>query len=70
MNSVVITLSPEQEWMEIRNIEVFLGKVLRAELGVFDTEPAGIPELEKPYVKKILEKLDQSSKKIRSRFDY
>lgn len=61
---------PDERWIEIRNIQLTFGKFLRAELGVYDTEPAGIAELEKPYVKEILEKLGQSSKKIRSRFGY
>ncbi|NJN94914.1 MAG: hypothetical protein HC875_12840 [Anaerolineales bacterium] len=61
---------PEDRWIEIRNIQLTFGKFLRAELGIFDTEPAGIAELEKPYVKEILEKLGQSSKKIRNRFGY
>lgn len=61
---------PEERWVEIRNIQVTFGKFLRAELGVFDTEPAGIAELEKPYIKETLEKLEQSSKKNRDRFGY
>lgn len=58
----------EDKWVEIRNIQLTFGKFLRAELGVFDTVPAGIPELEKPHVQAILNKLSQSSKKVHSRF--
>jgi hypothetical protein len=61
---------PEEQWVEIRNIHVTIGKFLRAELGVFDTEPAGTPELEIPYVKDLLEKLGQRSKRVRGRFGY
>jgi len=61
---------PQERWIEIRNIQVVIGKFLRAEIGVYDTTAAGIPELEKPYVTAIIDKLHQSSKKIRSRFGY
>ncbi len=61
---------PPERWIEIRNIQIVIGKFLRAEIGVFDTTAAGTPELEKPYVKAIIEKLHQSSKQIRSRFGY
>ncbi|MEM9808985.1 MAG: hypothetical protein AAF959_27335 [Cyanobacteria bacterium P01_D01_bin.56] len=61
---------PLEQWIEIRNIQTVISKFLRAEIGVFDTTAAGIPELEKPYVKEILNKLQQSSEKIRSRFRY
>ena len=61
---------PEERWVEIRNIQVAIGKFLRAELGVYDMEPAGTPELEKPHVKEVLDKLDKSSDKIRKRFGY
>ncbi|MDX1524015.1 MAG: hypothetical protein R3264_20470, partial [Anaerolineae bacterium] len=61
---------PEDCWIEIHNIQSTIGKFLRAELGVFNTEPAGIADLEKPYVKVTLERLTQSSKKIRGRFGY
>jgi hypothetical protein len=61
---------PEERWVEIRNIQATIGKFLRAELGVFDTEAAGMPQLEKPYIQSILVKLQQSSKKNRSRFGY
>jgi len=61
---------PEEKWAEIRNIQATIGKFLRAELGVYDTEAAGSPELEKSYIKAIIERLNQSSKKIRSRFGY
>ncbi len=61
---------PEEQWIEIRNVHVTIGKFLRAELGVFDTKPAGTPELEKPHVKQLLEKLGQRSKKVRGRFGY
>lgn len=60
----------EEKWIEIRNIQATIGKFLRAELGVYDTQAAGAPELEKPYVKAIVKKLHQSSRKIRSRFGY
>jgi hypothetical protein len=63
-------LIPEERWIEIRNIHVVIGKLLRAELGVFDTQPAGIPELEKPHVKGILERLEQETRKVRTRFGY
>lgn len=45
-----------------------IGKFLRAEIGVFDTTVAGIPELEKSYVNTVIDKLHQSSTKVRSRF--
>lgn len=61
---------PDERWIEIRNIQVIIGKFLRAELGVFDTEPAGTPGLDKPHIKEILDKLGQSSKKTHSRFGY
>jgi hypothetical protein len=61
---------PKERWIEIRNIQVVIGKFLRAEIGVFNTTAAGNPELEKHYVKEIMDKLHQSSKKIRSRFGY
>ena len=61
---------PLEQWIEIRNIQIFIGKCLRAEIGVFDTTAAGIPELERPYVKAIMDKLQQSSQKIRHRFGY
>ena len=61
---------PEERWIEIRNIQTTLGKFLRSELGVYDTQAAGSPELEKPYVKEISNKLRQSSRKIRNRFGY
>ena len=61
-------MMPEEEWIEIRNVHVTIGKFLRAELGVFDTKPAGTPEIEKPHVKELLEKLGQRSKKVRGRF--
>ena len=48
---------PLEQWIEIRNIQIVIGKFLRAEIGVFDTTTAGIPELEKPYVKTIIDKL-------------
>jgi hypothetical protein len=54
---------PQERWIEIRNIQIVIGKFLRAEIGVFDTIAAGIPELEKPHVKAIIDKLHQSSKK-------
>ena len=60
----------QESWIEIRNIQIVIGKFLRAEVGVFDTTAAGIPELEKPYIKMTLDKLHQSSKKIRNRFGY
>jgi hypothetical protein len=60
----------EDQWVEMRNIQLTIGKFLRAELGVFDTKPAGTSDLEEPYVKEILDKLNSSSKKIRSRFGY
>ena len=64
-------LSPPQEcWIEVRNIQIMIGKFLRAEIGVFDTVAAGVPELEKPYVKMMIDKLQQSSKKNRNRFGY
>ena len=63
-------LLPQECWIEIRNIQIMIGKFLRAEIGVYDTTAAGTPELEKPYVKMIIDKLHQSSKKIRSRFGY
>jgi len=47
---------------------IMVRKKVYDELGVFDTKPAGIPELEKPYVKEMLEKLGQKSKKVRGRF--
>ncbi len=59
-----------ERWVEIRNVQIVIGKFLRAEIGVFDTTAAGIPELEKPYVKAIINKLHQSSKKPRSKFGY
>ena len=61
---------PAERWAEIRNVQIVIGKFLRAEIGVFDTIAAGSPELEKPYVKAIIDKLHQSSKKTRSRFGY
>jgi len=61
---------PLEQWIDIRNIQIVIGKFLRAEIGVFDTTAAGIPELEKPYVKGIIDKLQRSSQKIRSRFGY
>ncbi len=61
---------PEEQWVEIRNIQATIGKFLRTELGVYDTEAAGAPELEKPYIKAITGRLHQSSRKIRSRFGY
>ncbi|PSB30775.1 hypothetical protein [Stenomitos frigidus] len=61
---------PNERWVEIRNVQIVIGKFLRAEIGVFDTTAAGIPELEKPYVKAIIDKLHQSSKKTRSKFGY
>ena len=63
-------LIPQECWVEIRNIQIMIGKFLRAEIGVFDTVAAGVPELDKPYVKAIIDKLHQRSKKIRSRFGY
>lgn len=61
---------PEETWIEIRNIQATIGKFLRAELGVYDTQAAGTPELEKTYVRAMIEKLHQSSRKNRSRFGY
>lgn len=61
---------PLERWIEIRNIQIVIGKFLRAEIGVFDTTAAGIPELEKPYVRAIVDKLQRSSQKIRNRFGY
>ena len=59
-----------EQWIEIRNIQIVIGKFLRAEIGVFDTTAAGIPELERPHVRAIIEKLQRSSQKIRNRFGY
>ncbi|MEM9908371.1 MAG: hypothetical protein AAF921_25445 [Cyanobacteria bacterium P01_D01_bin.44] len=59
---------PTEQWFEIRNIQVLIGKALRAEIGVFDTAAAGLPDFEKPHVKALLEKLRQSSKQVRRRF--
>mgnify|MGYP001791436683 FL=1 len=59
-----------EQWIEIRNTQVVISKFLRAEIGVFDTMAAGIPESNKPHVKAILDKLDKSSKTIRNRFGY
>ncbi|NEQ54663.1 MAG: hypothetical protein F6K11_31795 [Leptolyngbya sp. SIO3F4] len=61
---------PLEKWIEIRNIQSVIGKFLRAEIGVFDTTAAGIPELERPHVKAIIDKLQGSSQKIRNRFGY
>ncbi|MEM7796232.1 MAG: hypothetical protein AAF579_17490 [Cyanobacteria bacterium P01_C01_bin.118] len=61
---------PLEQWIEIRNIQTVIGKFLRAEIGVFDTTAAGMPELERPHVKAILDKLHHSSQKIRKRFGY
>ena len=61
---------PLEQWVEIRNIQIVIGKFLRAEIGVFDTTAAGIPELERPYVRAIIDKLQHSSQKIRNRFGY
>ncbi len=61
---------PLEQWIEMRNIQVVIGKFLRAEIGVFDTTTAGNPELERPYVKAIIDKLEHSSQNIRSRFRY
>ena len=61
---------PLKQWIEIRNIQIVIGKFLRAEIGVFDTTAAGIPELERPHVKSVIDTLHQSSQKIRSRFGY
>ncbi|MGD1854456.1 MAG: hypothetical protein ACFB2W_09405 [Leptolyngbyaceae cyanobacterium] len=57
-------------WIDIRNIQIVIGKCLRAEIGVFDTTAAGIPELENPYVKALISKLLHSAQTIRSRFGY
>ncbi len=59
----------EAVWVEIRNIQVTLGKILRSELGVFDTPAAGTPEFSKPHFRAVIERLNQSSRRIRSRFD-
>ncbi|MEO1126218.1 MAG: hypothetical protein AAFX95_19440 [Cyanobacteria bacterium J06639_16] len=61
---------PQEQWVEIRNIHVLLGKALRAEVGIFDTTAAGIPEFDKPHVRALVEKLKQSSKQVRRRFGY
>ncbi|MDV3347204.1 hypothetical protein D0962_00935 [Leptolyngbyaceae cyanobacterium CCMR0082] len=61
---------PLEQWIEIRNIQIVIGKFLRAEIGVFDTTAAGIPELERPHVKAIIDQLQRSSQKIRNRFGY
>ncbi len=61
---------PEERWVEIRNLNVVIGKFLRAELGVFSTQPAGTPELESPHVSEMIERLSQESGKRRSRFGY
>ena len=63
------TISLEQ-WIEIRNIQIVIGKFLRAEIGVFDTSAAGIADLNRPHVRAILDKLDKSSKVIQHRFRY
>jgi hypothetical protein len=60
----------KENWAEIRNIQSTIGKFLRAELGVYDTKAAGVPELEKPFMKAAIERLNQSSRKIRDRFSY
>lgn len=57
-----------EQWVEIWNIHVLLGKTLRAEIGVFETVAAGMPEFEKAHVKALLERLQQSSKQMRRRF--
>jgi len=59
---------PEEKWVEIRNIQVTIGRFLRAEIGVFETKAAGAPKLETPFVQDIIAKLNQSSEKISSRF--
>ena len=59
----------EEQWIEIRNVQVTISKCLRAELGVYDTKAAGVLELE-PYIRTMLERLNQSSRKIRNRFGY
>ncbi|MEO0458355.1 MAG: hypothetical protein AAF152_17485 [Cyanobacteria bacterium P01_A01_bin.114] len=59
---------PAEQWFEIRNIQVLIGKALRAEIGVFDTAAAGLPDFDKPHVKALVEKLRQSSKQVRRRF--
>ncbi|MDB9528169.1 hypothetical protein PN498_19410 [Oscillatoria sp. CS-180] len=59
----------EKQWIEVRNIQATIGKCLRAELGVYDTRAAGIFKSE-PYVHAMIERLNQSSRRIRNRFDY
>lgn len=60
---------PEEQWVEVRNVQVTIGKCLRAELGVYDTKAAGVLEAE-PYIHTMVERLNQSSRKIRNRFGY
>jgi hypothetical protein len=60
---------PAEVWTEVRNIQVTLDKILRAELGVFDTQAAGTPEFKKPHFRAVLDRLDQSAYKIRRRFE-
>ena len=52
-------------WRESYTIQATLGKCLRAELGVYDTAAAGLPELEKPHVKAVMERLRQSVERLR-----
>ena len=52
----------QPQWEEIRNINRLIGKFLRAELGVYDTKPAGLPEMDKPHVQNLLRKLGASAK--------
>ena len=61
---------PQTVWTEIRNIQVVIGKFLRAELGVFDTIAAGISDLDRPHIQAILDRLHQTSQKLRDRFGY
>lgn len=61
---------PEVKWTEIRNIHILIGKMLRAEIGVFNTQPAGTPTLDKPHVKAILAPLDTGVIHMSERFGY
>lgn len=45
---------PEEEWKNIRTINIVFEKSLKAEIGVYDTRPAGILEKDTEKVEKIV----------------
>jgi hypothetical protein len=61
---------PEEKWIEIRNVQITIGKCLRAELGVYETKAAGRARLQTPSARNIIDTLDQSSKKIYNKFTH